>query len=182
MRFNLQMFGGGKGGQVSTYEPSDEQRALWRIQLQTAENRQPHEIYLNQKGKEYFDEVINMLNDYGAYGSLSDPNNFMARGDLAISQVDNAMRKLIRVADWNKEYESDGVTQASWQTETLVAGRNSTAAKDLQIALRGTGDKIVRFADRTRHQLFLEPEGRHTNEYYLNGFSSSLPEEIQAAE
>ncbi len=40
-------------------------------------------------------------------------------------------------------------------------------------------DKIVRFSDRTRHQLFLEPEGRHTNEYYLNGFSSSLPEEIQ---
>jgi tRNA uridine 5-carboxymethylaminomethyl modification enzyme len=40
-------------------------------------------------------------------------------------------------------------------------------------------DKIVRFADRTRHQLFLEPEGRNTNEYYLNGFSSSLPEDIQ---
>ena len=40
-------------------------------------------------------------------------------------------------------------------------------------------DKIVRFSDRTRHQLFLEPEGRHTHEYYLNGFSSSLPEEIQ---
>ena len=40
-------------------------------------------------------------------------------------------------------------------------------------------DKIVRFADRTRHQLFLEPEGRNTNEYYLNGFSSSLPEDVQ---
>lgn len=40
-------------------------------------------------------------------------------------------------------------------------------------------DKIVRFADRTHHQLFLEPEGRNTNEYYLNGFSSSLPEDIQ---
>jgi tRNA uridine 5-carboxymethylaminomethyl modification enzyme len=40
-------------------------------------------------------------------------------------------------------------------------------------------DKIVRFAERTRHQLFLEPEGRDTNEYYLNGFSSSLPEDIQ---
>lgn len=40
-------------------------------------------------------------------------------------------------------------------------------------------DKIVRFADRTRHQLFIEPEGRNTNEYYLNGFSSSLPEDIQ---
>ena len=40
-------------------------------------------------------------------------------------------------------------------------------------------DKINRFADKTRHQLFVEPEGWNTVEYYLNGFSSSLPEEIQ---
>ena len=40
-------------------------------------------------------------------------------------------------------------------------------------------DKIERFTDRNRHQLFLEPEGRNTYEYYLNGFSSSLPEEVQ---
>ena len=40
-------------------------------------------------------------------------------------------------------------------------------------------DKIVRFANKDHHQLFLEPEGRHTTEYYLNGFSSSLPEEVQ---
>jgi len=40
-------------------------------------------------------------------------------------------------------------------------------------------DKIVRFADRNRHQLFLEPEGAETIEFYLNGFSSSLPEEVQ---
>lgn len=40
-------------------------------------------------------------------------------------------------------------------------------------------DKIERFADKDRHQLFLEPEGRNTHEYYLNGFSSSLPEEVQ---
>jgi len=40
-------------------------------------------------------------------------------------------------------------------------------------------DKINRFSERDRHQLFLEPEGRYTNEYYLNGFSSSLPEEVQ---
>ena len=40
-------------------------------------------------------------------------------------------------------------------------------------------DKIVRFAERDRHQLFLEPEGRNTVEYYLNGFYSSLPEEVQ---
>jgi tRNA uridine 5-carboxymethylaminomethyl modification enzyme len=40
-------------------------------------------------------------------------------------------------------------------------------------------DKIVTFGERERHQLFLEPEGWNTNEYYLNGFSSSLPLDIQ---
>jgi tRNA uridine 5-carboxymethylaminomethyl modification enzyme len=40
-------------------------------------------------------------------------------------------------------------------------------------------DKIVRFSEKPRHQLFLEPEGRKTNEYYINGFSSSLPEDVQ---
>ena len=40
-------------------------------------------------------------------------------------------------------------------------------------------DKIDRFADRDRHQLFIEPEGWDTHEIYINGFSSSLPEEIQ---
>jgi len=40
-------------------------------------------------------------------------------------------------------------------------------------------DKIVTFGEKTEHQLFLEPEGWQTNEYYLNGFSSSLPAEVQ---
>lgn len=40
-------------------------------------------------------------------------------------------------------------------------------------------DKIDRFASRNRHQLFIEPEGWDTVEYYINGFSSSLPEEVQ---
>ena len=40
-------------------------------------------------------------------------------------------------------------------------------------------DKIVRFADKDRHQLFVEPEGWNTVEVYLNGFSSSLPEDVQ---
>lgn len=40
-------------------------------------------------------------------------------------------------------------------------------------------DKVMRFAERERHQLFLEPEGLATEEMYLNGFSSSLPEEVQ---
>jgi tRNA uridine 5-carboxymethylaminomethyl modification enzyme len=40
-------------------------------------------------------------------------------------------------------------------------------------------DKVVKFADKSRHQLFLEPEGRNTNEVYLNGFSTSLPADLQ---
>ncbi|MBQ5951531.1 MAG: tRNA uridine-5-carboxymethylaminomethyl(34) synthesis enzyme MnmG [Lachnospiraceae bacterium] len=42
-------------------------------------------------------------------------------------------------------------------------------------------DKVVRFADRPRHQIFVEPEGLYTNELYLSGLSSSLPEDVQAA-
>lgn len=40
-------------------------------------------------------------------------------------------------------------------------------------------DKVVRFAEKDRHQIFLEPEGRHTHEYYINGVSTSLPFEVQ---
>jgi tRNA uridine 5-carboxymethylaminomethyl modification enzyme len=41
--------------------------------------------------------------------------------------------------------------------------------------------KVVRFADKERHQLFLEPEGRHTHEVYVNGLSTSLPRDVQDA-
>ena len=42
-------------------------------------------------------------------------------------------------------------------------------------------DKVVKFADRERHQVFIEPEGLHTNEMYVGGMSSSLPEDVQLA-
>ncbi|MCE5255982.1 MAG: tRNA uridine-5-carboxymethylaminomethyl(34) synthesis enzyme MnmG [Spirochaetaceae bacterium] len=42
-------------------------------------------------------------------------------------------------------------------------------------------DKVVRFPDRDRHQVFIEPEGEYTDEVYLNGMSSSLPEDVQEA-
>jgi tRNA uridine 5-carboxymethylaminomethyl modification enzyme len=54
-----------------------------------------------------------------------------------------------------------------------------------QIAGRGprycpsVEDKVVRFADKDRHQIFLEPEGRNTREYYCNGISTSLPKDVQ---
>lgn len=71
--------------------------------------------------------------------------------------------------------------------ETLREGFDRSPM--FQGRIQGTGprycpsieDKINRFADRDRHQLFIEPEGWHTVEIYVNGFSSSLPEEVQFA-
>jgi len=68
------------------------------------------------------------------------------------------------------------IIRANLHRSPLYAGR-----------IKGTGprycpsieDKVVKFSDRASHQLFLEPEGRHTNEYYVNGISTSLPYEIQ---
>lgn len=55
--------------------------------------------------------------------------------------------------------------------------------------IKGTGprycpsieDKVVKFSDKTRHQVFIEPEGKDTNEMYVDGMSSSLPEDVQLA-
>ena len=55
--------------------------------------------------------------------------------------------------------------------------------------IKGTGprycpsieDKVVRFSDKERHQIFIEPEGENTNELYVSGMSSSLPEDVQVA-
>jgi tRNA uridine 5-carboxymethylaminomethyl modification enzyme len=68
------------------------------------------------------------------------------------------------------------IIRANLHRSPLYAGR-----------IQGTGprycpsieDKVVKFADREAHQLFLEPEGRHTGEFYVNGISTSLPYEVQ---
>ncbi|MGJ8652786.1 MAG: tRNA uridine-5-carboxymethylaminomethyl(34) synthesis enzyme MnmG [Opitutaceae bacterium] len=79
-----------------------------------------------------------------------------------------------------------------WMTYTGEATRD-VVKENLHLSamysgeIEGTGprycpsieDKIVRFADKDRHMLFLEPEGRNTNEWYINGLSTSLPFEVQ---
>ena len=68
------------------------------------------------------------------------------------------------------------IVRANLHRSPLYAGR-----------IKGTGprycpsieDKVVKFAERDAHHLFLEPEGRHTNEFYVNGISTSLPYEVQ---
>ena len=78
------------------------------------------------------------------------------------------------------------ITYTSEETEKIVRNNLSRSAM-YSGEVTGVGprycpsieDKIVRFADKPRHRLFLEPEGRHTDEWYINGLSTSLPLAVQ---
>lgn len=78
------------------------------------------------------------------------------------------------------------LTYTSEQTHQIITD-NLHRSPMFSGAIKGTGtlycpsieDKIVRFADKPRHQVFLEPEGRDTAEYYIQGLSTSLPEDVQ---
>ena len=85
-----------------------------------------------------------------------------------------------------EEQVSCWITYTSDRTHEIIQGNLHLSAM-YSGAIEGTGprycpsieDKIVRFSDKDRHRLFLEPEGRNTNEYYINGLSTSLPFDIQ---
>jgi tRNA uridine 5-carboxymethylaminomethyl modification enzyme len=78
------------------------------------------------------------------------------------------------------------LTYTNEQTHEVIR-ENLHRAPMFSGVIEGTGprycpsieDKVVRFAERDAHQIFLEPEGRYTAEYYVQGFSTSLPEEVQ---
>lgn len=86
----------------------------------------------------------------------------------------------------NREQLSCWITATNAQTHDIIRA-NIDRSPMYSGQIQGTGprycpsieDKIVRFADRDRHQIFIEPEGLHTGEVYLNGVSTSLPEEVQ---
>jgi tRNA uridine 5-carboxymethylaminomethyl modification enzyme len=78
------------------------------------------------------------------------------------------------------------ITQTTAHTHEII--RSSLHRSPLYGGrIKGTGprycpsieDKVVKFSERSAHQLFLEPEGRHTEEYYVNGISTSLPYDVQ---
>lgn len=78
------------------------------------------------------------------------------------------------------------LTYTSATTHEII-NNNLHRAPMFSGAIEGTGprycpsieDKIVRFSDKPKHQIFLEPEGRHTSEYYVQGLSTSMPEDVQ---
>lgn len=80
------------------------------------------------------------------------------------------------------------LTYTNEETHTIIRSNLHRAPMYTGI-IEGTGprycpsieDKVVRFADKKNHQLFIEPEGRHTNEMYVQGMSTSLPIDVQYA-
>ncbi|MCZ8517442.1 tRNA uridine-5-carboxymethylaminomethyl(34) synthesis enzyme MnmG [Paenibacillus filicis] len=78
------------------------------------------------------------------------------------------------------------LTYTSEETHQII-NDNLHRAPMFSGAIEGTGprycpsieDKIVRFSDKPKHQIFLEPEGRNTKEYYVQGLSTSMPEDVQ---
>ncbi len=92
-----------------------------------------------------------------------------------LAEPDFELRQLPCGSTYTNEHTHD-IIRANLQYSPLFGG-----------VIEGTGprycpsieDKVVRFADKNRHQIFIEPEGRSTDEYYLNGLSSSLPFFVQ---
>lgn len=89
-------------------------------------------------------------------------------------------------ASVQKEQVSCWLTYTNERTHEIIRG-NLDRSPLFSGMIEGTGprycpsieDKVVKFADKDRHQVFIEPEGIHTDEMYIGGMSSSLPEDVQ---
>ena len=90
--------------------------------------------------------------------------------------------------DVQKDQASCYLTYTSKETHEIIKA-NLDRSPLFSGLIEGTGprycpsieDKVVKFADKDRHQVFMEPEGLHTTEWYIGGMSSSLPEDVQYA-
>lgn len=88
--------------------------------------------------------------------------------------------------DISKEQVSCWLTYTNEKTHQIIR-ENLSRSPLFSGNIKGTGprycpsieDKVVRFSDKERHQVFIEPEGKYTNEMYVGGMSSSLPEDVQ---
>ncbi|MDD7113155.1 MAG: tRNA uridine-5-carboxymethylaminomethyl(34) synthesis enzyme MnmG [Lachnospiraceae bacterium] len=114
--------------------------------------------------------------------------------DFSVMEEQFGDEKIVPFSFTNKEEDIKREQISCWLTytneETHKIIRDNLDRSPLYSGMiEGTGprycpsieDKVVRFADKNRHQLFIEPEGEYTNEMYVGGMSSSLPEDVQYA-
>jgi tRNA uridine 5-carboxymethylaminomethyl modification enzyme len=103
---------------------------------------------------------------------------YETQGEFTLNEINGPSFHVEQMPCWITQTtaKTHDIIRANLHESPLYAGR-----------IQGTGprycpsieDKVVKFSDRDAHQLFLEPEGRQTNEFYVNGISTSLPYEVQ---
>src|SRR5438874_393624 len=126
---------------------------FWQCEVQLGDEPPPRFAFYSEARK--FKDAIFTL-------------NFDKRGEFHVEQIPCWITHTTR-----KTHE---IIRANLHRSPLYSGQ-----------IKGTGprycpsieDKVVRFSDKASHQLFLEPEGRHTKDYYVNGISTSLPYDVQ---
>ncbi len=114
--------------------------------------------------------------------------------DFSVMEEQFGDEKIVPFSFTHKEEEIKREQISCWLTYTneethKIIRENLDRSPLYSGMIEGTGprycpsieDKVVRFADKNRHQLFIEPEGEFTNEMYVGGMSSSLPEDVQYA-
>ena len=114
--------------------------------------------------------------------------------DFSVMEEQTGDEKIVPFSFTNKEEDIKREQISCWLTYTNekthdIIRANLDRSPLYSGVIEGTGprycpsieDKVVRFSDKNRHQLFIEPEGEFTNEMYVGGMSSSLPEDVQYA-
>ena len=114
--------------------------------------------------------------------------------DFSVMEEQKGDEKIVPFSFTNKEEDIRRDQISCWLTYTNekthdIIRANLDRSPLYSGMIEGTGprycpsieDKVVRFSDKNRHQLFIEPEGEYTNEMYVGGMSSSLPEDVQYA-
>jgi len=111
------------------------------------------------------------------FAFVADPA-YAAQGVFTLNDLRSGMFYVEQLPCWitHTTARTNEIIRSNLHQSPLYAGQ-----------IKGTGprycpsieDKVVKFSDRESHQLFLEPEGRHTEEFYVNGVSTSLPYEVQ---
>jgi tRNA uridine 5-carboxymethylaminomethyl modification enzyme len=119
-------------------------------------------------------------------GDEPPPPSSFCQEEIGDSDADIFTLNRVRDGKFHVEQMPCWITHTTKRTHKIIRA-NLERSPLYAGQIKGTGprycpsieDKVVKFSDKSSHQLFLEPEGRHTREYYVNGISTSLPYDVQ---
>ena len=150
-----------RGGRAGDGDRRSAQRQPRRVQLSTGPLQDRHTCRLNGRTIDFAKCEPQPGDDHPRPFSFATEQRHAPQMMCHITYTNEAVHDLIRAnRHWAPMYSGQ------------IQGRGPRYCPSIE-------DKVVRFADKDRHQIFLEPEGRKTLEYYCNGISTSLPKDVQ---